>query len=88
MASDGRQSLDAPPVSRTKSAASTASAFNYPHGHLNSLSDVQEDALHKFKALLEKRGVWKRGPPPSHNDQTLLYVVDNAIFPDRLCYQG
>ena len=77
MASDGRQSLDAPPVSRVKSSASVASAFNYPHGHLNALSDQQEDALLKFKALLEKRGVWKRGPPPSHNDQTLLYVGQN-----------
>ncbi|ATY67283.1 Cellular retinaldehyde-binding triple function [Cordyceps militaris] len=65
-------SLDAPPVSRVKSSASTASAFNYPHGHLNSLSDQQEEALQKFKAVLEERGVWKRGPPPSHNDQTLL----------------
>lgn len=74
MASNGRQSLEAPPVSRVKSSASVVSALNYPHGHLNSLNDQQEDALRKFKALLEKRGVWKRGPPPSHNDQTLLYV--------------
>ncbi|OAA76514.1 Cellular retinaldehyde-binding/triple function [Akanthomyces lecanii RCEF 1005] len=86
MASDGRQSLDAPPVSRVKSSASVASAFNYPHGHLNALSDQQEDALLKFKALLEKRGVWKRGPPPSHNDQTLLrflrarrWIVEDAF---------
>ncbi|OAQ99793.1 hypothetical protein LLEC1_07978 [Akanthomyces lecanii] len=86
MASNARQSLDAPPVSRVKSSASVASAFNYPRGHLNSLSDQQEDALHKFKALLEKRGVWKRGPPPSHDDQTLLrflrarrWIVEDAF---------
>ncbi|KAJ2963532.1 hypothetical protein NQ176_g10849 [Zarea fungicola] len=72
MASTDRQSLDTPPVSRVKSSASTASAFNYPRGHLNSLTGPQEDALKKFKAILEERGTWKRGPPPSHNDQTLL----------------
>lgn len=70
-----RQSLDAPAVSRVKSSASTATAFNYPHGHLNSLSDHQNEALQKFKAVLEERGLWKRGPPPSHSEQTLLYVT-------------
>ncbi|EJP63487.1 CRAL/TRIO domain-containing protein [Beauveria bassiana ARSEF 2860] len=85
MATNNRQSLDATPVSRTRSSASVASAFNYPHGHLNSLSDQQEDALQKFKDLVEKRRVWKRGPPPSHNDQTLLrflrarrWIVEDA----------
>ncbi|XWX01197.1 hypothetical protein V2A60_009223 [Cordyceps javanica] len=86
MASKARQSLDAPPVSRIKSSASTVSALNYPHGHLNSLNDQQEEALQKFKAVLEERGVWKRGPPPSHNDQTLLrylrarrWIVEDAF---------
>ncbi|KAJ6786323.1 hypothetical protein PWT90_10364 [Aphanocladium album] len=86
MASNVRQSLDAPSVSRVKSTASTASAFNYPHGHLNSLSDQQDEALQKFKAVLEERGVWKRGPPPSHNEQTLLrylrarrWIVEDAF---------
>lgn len=75
MASNARQSLDAPPISQVRSTASTATAFNYPHGHLNSLSDQQNEALQKFKAVLEERGIWKRGPPPSHSEQTLLYVA-------------
>lgn len=76
MASTGRPSLDAAPVTKVRSSASTiAAAFSYPHGHLGSLNEQQTEALAKFKEILTKRGVWKAGPPPSHNDQTLLYVL-------------
>ncbi len=44
----------------------------YPHGHLGHLSADEEEALRKFKALLEERGAYQPGPPPSHDDQTLL----------------
>lgn len=60
------------PVAQVKSSASTASAFNYPRGHLGYLSPLQEEALQKFKALVEEHGIWKRGPPSSHTDQTLM----------------
>ena len=59
-------------ISRVKSSASTASQLAYPRGHLGYLSDHEEEALHKFKAVLDERGVWTRGPPASHDDQTLL----------------
>lgn len=60
------------PVAQVKSTNSTASAFNYPRGHLGYLTPQQEEAFQKFKALVEERGVWKRGPPASHTDQTLM----------------
>lgn len=64
------------PASRVKSSASavSTSAFNYPAGHLGHLSTQQNEALQKFKAVLVERGLLKPGPPPSHDDQTLLYV--------------
>ncbi|CAH0054864.1 unnamed protein product [Clonostachys solani] len=70
----------APPhVSRVASHTSHAShashagaEFAYPHGHLGALSEREEEALAKFKTLLEEKGYWKPGPPPSHDDATLL----------------
>jgi hypothetical protein len=35
------------------------------------LSEHEDEALSKFKDVLEERGVWKR-EPASHDDQTLL----------------
>lgn len=72
----------APPhVSRVASHTSHAShashagaEFAYPHGHLGALSEREEEALAKFKTLLEEKGYWKPGPPPSHDDATLLCV--------------
>lgn len=76
-AASGPSAELSPQVSRVKSASSTVSASNfaYPHGHLGYLSPQQDEALQKFKAILEERGAWTRGPPPSHNEQTLLYAL-------------
>ncbi|KAK2594780.1 hypothetical protein QQS21_007527 [Conoideocrella luteorostrata] len=73
------------PATRVKSSASTTSQHKYPRGHLGYLSEREAEALENFKTCLEERGVWKRGPPASHDDQTLLrylrarrWVVEEA----------
>lgn len=60
------------PATRVKSSASAVSQFAYPLGHLGHLSEREEVALDKLKGLLEEGGLWTRGPPASHDDQTLL----------------
>merc|ERR1711988_784110 len=47
-------------------------AQSYPNGHLGHLTQSEEEALNKFRAILEERGYWKPGPPASHDDPTLL----------------
>lgn len=61
-------------ATRIKSAASTTSQYGhgYPHGHLGFLSADEQDALAAFREVLEERGLYRRGPPASHDDQTLL----------------
>lgn len=59
------------PASRVKSSTSTTSVFGYPRGHWGHLSEHEDEALSKFKDVLEERGVWTR-EPASHDDQTLL----------------
>ncbi|CAJ2501854.1 Uu.00g047070.m01.CDS01 [Anthostomella pinea] len=44
----------------------------YPKGHLGHLTESETQALVDFKVLLEKKGLYKPGPPPSHDDPTLL----------------
>lgn len=51
----------------------------YPHGHLGHLNEEEENALRNFKLFIAEKGLYKPGPPPSHDDQTLLYV----LFPFR-----
>lgn len=46
--------------------------IGYPHGHLGHLSADEEDAFRNFKLLLQEKGVYKPGPPASHDDQTLM----------------
>ena len=53
---------------------SAVQAQSYPNGHLGYLTKSEEEALTKFRAILEERGYWKPGPPASHDDPTLLYV--------------
>ncbi|PHH76223.1 hypothetical protein CDD80_1709 [Ophiocordyceps camponoti-rufipedis] len=58
----------------------------YPRGHVGHLTAEQAEALDSFKALLEERDMWQRGPPASHDDGTLLrflrarqWVPDKAV---------
>ncbi|KAK3939020.1 CRAL-TRIO domain-containing protein [Diplogelasinospora grovesii] len=62
-----------PTAQKTKSVASVAGhEFGYPHGHLGHLSNEEEETLRSFKVFLEEHGIYKSGPTPSHDDQTLL----------------
>jgi len=66
------------PAQKVRSAASAATTtvggheIGYPHGHLGYLSDAEEEALRSFKVYLEEKGLYRSGPSPSHDDQTLL----------------
>jgi hypothetical protein len=65
-------SLEAPPpIARVESSVSIGD-ISYPNAHLGHLTERQEEALREFRALLEERGLWKAGPPPSHDDPLLL----------------
>ncbi|RYP57473.1 hypothetical protein DL769_009457 [Monosporascus sp. CRB-8-3] len=44
----------------------------YPKGHLGHLTEKEEQALLEFKDLLGAKGLYKRGPPASHDDPILL----------------
>ncbi|GAW20755.1 hypothetical protein ANO14919_102660 [Xylariales sp. No.14919] len=52
--------------------SSGAVEVGYPTGHLGHLTEHETQALEDFKALIEEKGIYKPGPPPSHDDQTLL----------------
>ncbi|KAL7934410.1 CRAL-TRIO domain-containing protein [Trichoderma chlorosporum] len=76
------------PAGRVLSSGSTTSqnAGMFPHGHLGHLSAPQEEALERFKAVLQEKGLWRPGPPASHDDQTLLrylrarrWIVEDAL---------
>lgn len=62
------------PASRVKSTASTASLseFAYPRGHLGHLNERESTAFAKFKEVLQERGLYRPGPPASHDDPLLL----------------
>ncbi|RYP51895.1 hypothetical protein DL768_002863 [Monosporascus sp. mg162] len=69
----------------------------YPNGHLGHLTEKEEQALREFKAFLEAKGLYKRGPPASHDDPTLLrylrarkWVVQDAYrqFSDTENFRG
>ncbi|GKT45181.1 secondary metabolism regulator LAE1 [Colletotrichum spaethianum] len=66
------ESAASDPATRVKSHASTVSDVGYPHGHLGHLSEHEEAQLAAFKTLLEEKGLYKPGPPASHDDPTLL----------------
>ncbi|TDZ33229.1 SEC14 cytosolic factor [Colletotrichum spinosum] len=65
-------SAAADPATRVKSHASTVGEHGYPHGHLGHLSETEEAQLDAFKTLLTEKGLYKPGPPASHDDATLL----------------
>ncbi|EFX06001.1 cellular retinaldehyde-binding/triple function protein [Grosmannia clavigera kw1407] len=46
--------------------------YGYPHGHLGHLTAEEDKSFKEFKQYLIKEGVYKPGPPPSHDDATLL----------------
>ncbi|KAK1749474.1 putative sec14 cytosolic factor protein [Echria macrotheca] len=63
------------PAHKVKSAASVSVAgheIGYPHGHLGHLSETEAEALRSFKVFLAEKGLYQAGPPPSHEDHTLL----------------
>ncbi|KAK5658402.1 hypothetical protein OQA88_2379 [Cercophora sp. LCS_1] len=65
------------PAHKVQSAASAAVSvggheIGYPHGHLGHLNEAEEEALRNFKMFLEEKELYRPGPPPSHDDQTLL----------------
>ncbi|KAK3294163.1 CRAL-TRIO domain-containing protein [Chaetomium fimeti] len=70
------------PAEKTTSAGQDV---GYPHGHLGHLTEGEENQLKAFKVFLEEKDLYKAGPPPSHDDQTLLrflrarkWVVNDA----------
>lgn len=58
--------------------------IGYPHGHLGYLTQDEENTLQNFKVFLEEKGLYKSGDKPSHDDQTLLYVLFTH-FGTRIC---
>ena len=54
--------------------SSGAVEHGYPQGHLGHLTEHEEQAFVEFKTLLEEKGLYKPGNPPSHDDPTLLFV--------------
>ncbi|KAH6634703.1 CRAL-TRIO domain-containing protein [Chaetomium sp. MPI-SDFR-AT-0129] len=47
-------------------------ANGYPNGHLGHLTEEEDTQLKAFRVFLEENGLYKPGPPASHDDQTLL----------------
>lgn len=64
------------PAQKVRSAGSTTSTtgaeHGYPHGHQGHLTEKEEKQFEAFKALLQEKGLYSPGPPPSHDDPTLL----------------
>lgn len=60
------------PLEQVQSTASAPSKIYYPSGHLGHLNPSQESRLAEFKQLVESKGLYKPGPPASHDDALLL----------------
>ncbi|KAI0176463.1 CRAL/TRIO domain-containing protein [Hypoxylon sp. FL1284] len=58
----------------------------YPSGHLGHLTEHEEQALVDFKTLLEEKGLFKPGHPPSHDDPTLLRFLRARKFVPQDAY--
>ncbi|RYC63979.1 hypothetical protein CHU98_g2237 [Xylaria longipes] len=52
--------------------SSGAVEVGYPTGHLGHLTEHETQALADFRTLLQEKGLYRPGPPPSHDDPTLL----------------
>lgn len=60
-------------------SASQAAGTEWLSGHLNHLTDEQEQRFGEFKKLCEEKGYYKpssagQGEKPSHDDATMLWV--------------
>ncbi|KAL5594110.1 hypothetical protein BROUX41_001158 [Berkeleyomyces rouxiae] len=53
-------------------ASAAGAEFAYPNGHLEHLTESEAAALKSFKTLLASKGRFTAGPPPSHDDATLI----------------
>ncbi|KAL8288110.1 hypothetical protein RB601_004491 [Gaeumannomyces tritici] len=62
----------APYEGSTAGAAQASPDIGYPNGHLGHLNESEIKALGEFKALITEKSEYSPGPPPSHDDQTLL----------------
>ncbi|KAI2629544.1 CRAL/TRIO domain-containing protein [Hypoxylon sp. NC1633] len=60
--------------------SSGAVEHGYPSGHLGHLTEHEEHALVEFKTLLEEKGLYQPGNPPSHDDPTLLRFLRARKF--------
>ncbi|KAK2038720.1 CRAL/TRIO domain-containing protein [Colletotrichum somersetense] len=73
MTTDDAAAAASNPAARVVSHASAAAPnVGYPRGHLGHLTEHEEAQLAAFKKLLEDKGLYKPGPPASHDDPTLL----------------
>ena len=52
---------------------------SYPHGHLGHLDEAQTTALAEFRKLAKDEGLYTPGPPPSHEDEDLLYAAARLL---------
>ncbi|OAA66861.1 cellular retinaldehyde-binding/triple function protein [Niveomyces insectorum RCEF 264] len=70
---------------KQQNAAAATVEYGYPRGHLGHLNEAESEAFAEFKAYLTEKGLYQPGPPPSHDDPTLLrflrarrWVVEEA----------
>ncbi|KAI1740180.1 CRAL-TRIO domain-containing protein [Xylaria scruposa] len=66
--------------------SSGAVDVGFPKGHLGHLTEDETQALAEFKTLLEEKGFYKPGPPPSHDDPTLLRTLRARKFVPQDAY--
>ena len=62
------------PDTPAKKVQSAGMEYGYPHGHLGRLTESEVVQFEAFKRFLEQKELYTAGPPPSHDDPTLLYV--------------
>ncbi|KAL2106936.1 hypothetical protein VUR80DRAFT_5935 [Thermomyces stellatus] len=76
-----------PPLQKTETTASFPD-YGYPQGHLGHLDETQAEKLEEFRKLVETEGLYKPGPPPSHDDEALLrYLRARRWVPEEALKQ-
>jgi len=78
--SEDAASATAGPAERVQSAGSE---YGFPHGHIGHLNDQEQEVFQRFKLFLQEKGLYQPGPPPSHDDPTLLFVPPSSLRPPR-----